>query len=142
LTKFVLDASVALCWLFEDEVSAYADSVFEALETFEAVVPGIWPLEAANALVMAERRGRISADKSDEYLKSLTVLPIVVSAIDQTSTFQQTIGFARAHRFTVYDASYLGLSIQAGLPLATIDDKLNSAAGAMGVSVFQPARLT
>jgi predicted nucleic acid-binding protein len=142
LSRFVLDASVALSWFFEDEESAYADSVFDALESFEAVVPGIWPLEIANALAMAERRGRVSTAQSDEFLKSLAALPIVVSAAGLQSTFQKSLPLGRAHRLTVYDASYVGLSIEQGLPLATIDAKLNVAAGAMGVPVFQPVRLT
>ena len=142
MSRFVLDASVALSWFFEDEESAYADSVFEALDSSEAAVPGIWPLKVSNALIMAERRGRISTAKSDEFLKSLTALPIDVYAVSQREIFHQALALARNHRLTVYDASYLGLAVQEGLPLATIDDKLHQVASAIGIQVFQPARLS
>lgn len=133
---------MALSWFFEDEESAYADSLFEALDSSEAVVPGIWPLEVSNALVMAERRGRISVAQSDAFLKSLTALPIAVSAVSQPSIFHEALAPARNHRLTFYDASYLGLAAQDGLPRATIDDKLHQAASAIGIQVFQPARVS
>lgn len=41
---FVLDASVALAWAFEDETSAYTEAVLDALTTGQAFVPTIWPL--------------------------------------------------------------------------------------------------
>jgi predicted nucleic acid-binding protein len=43
---------------------------------------------------------------------------------------------ARAHNLSSYDASYLELAMRLGLPLATLDDKLKTAAKAVGVSLF------
>jgi predicted nucleic acid-binding protein len=40
---------------------------------------------------------------------------------------------AAAHELTVYDAAYLELSLRAALPLATLDDALQRAAGTIGV---------
>ena len=57
---FVLDNSIVMSWCFEDEASAYADQVLDALHADEAIVPGIWPLEVANVMVVAERRKRLS----------------------------------------------------------------------------------
>jgi predicted nucleic acid-binding protein len=55
---FVVDASVALAWCFADETSDYADRILGRLEQDDAVAPAIWPLELANGLRTAERRGR------------------------------------------------------------------------------------
>jgi predicted nucleic acid-binding protein len=43
---------------------------------------------------------------------------------------------AQAHGLTLYDATYLDLSLRAGLPLATLDQALGRAAAACGVPVL------
>jgi hypothetical protein len=53
MTPFVLDASVALSIIFEDEFSPYSDAVAEIMKRGRAVVPIIWPLEIANAILTA-----------------------------------------------------------------------------------------
>ena len=58
---FVIDASVALAWCFDDESSVAADRVLGRLEHEAALVPAHWPLEIANALRTAERRDRVKA---------------------------------------------------------------------------------
>ena len=57
---FVPDASVALAWCFADEANDYADQALDRLGGAAALVPSIWPLEVGNALLGAERRGRLS----------------------------------------------------------------------------------
>lgn len=62
MTRFVLDASVAVAWCFEDEKTAYTEAVLDRLAgDGEALAPALWPLEVANALVCAERRRRLTA---------------------------------------------------------------------------------
>src|ERR1700722_8005691 len=75
---FVLDGSVTLVWVFEDETDAYAESVLDALVEKLAIVPGVWPLEVANALLLGERRKRISEAKVAQFLALLQPLPISV----------------------------------------------------------------
>ncbi len=55
---FVLDNSIVMAWSFEDETDEYADAVLHRLGAARAVVPGIWPREVANALIMGESRKR------------------------------------------------------------------------------------
>ena len=43
---------------------------------------------------------------------------------------------ARRHRLTAYDASYLALAIQEGVPLASLDRRLKEAAAAEGIAPF------
>ena len=72
----IIDATVALSWLFEDETSDYADRVLDAVASDGAVVPAIWLLEVANGLLSGERRGRLSAAEVDEALDLLSALPL------------------------------------------------------------------
>ncbi len=59
MSEFVLDCSVAIAWLFDDEASDETDSVLEFLRTNNAIVPSIWRLEVVNVLVQAEKRNRL-----------------------------------------------------------------------------------
>jgi len=60
MTAPVVDASVALSWVLEDENRLRTDTTLEQLADEGALVPQLWHLETRNALLMAERRGRLS----------------------------------------------------------------------------------
>lgn len=61
MSPLVLDCSVTAAWLFEDEVSPYAEAVLDGLAAdCQALAPFIWPLEVSNVFLAAERRGRIT----------------------------------------------------------------------------------
>jgi predicted nucleic acid-binding protein len=134
----VLDASVALAWYFQDEANPYADAVAGRFPAIEAIVPSIWPLEVANAVLMGERRGRGTATTAARWAASLTALPIAVDTQPIDRVLTDVMALARGHNLTAYDASYLELAIRSGLPLATLDDRLRAAAAAAGVPVYQP----
>jgi hypothetical protein len=59
LTGVVVDASVALAWCFPDEGSDYADEVLVALDGIPILVPAVWSLEVANAILVGERNKRL-----------------------------------------------------------------------------------
>ncbi len=44
---------------------------------------------------------------------------------------------ARGHNLSAHDAAYLELAIRRGLPLATVDKKLRTAAEAVGVALLE-----
>ena len=67
---FVLDASVALAWCFQDEAAPEADEALEALQEARALVPSLWFLEVANALLVAERRCRLSRPEASRFLEA------------------------------------------------------------------------
>ena len=59
--EFVLDASVAAVWIFEDESHPIADiALAEIRGGGSGIVTGHWHIEVRNALLMGERRGRIA----------------------------------------------------------------------------------
>jgi len=133
----VIDASVALAWCFEDETNEFADQVLERLVETAGIVPLIWPLEVGNALIGAERRGRLSQAESERFLELLRSLPIRIEPVSLTYLFGDVIGLAREQNLSTYDAAYLDLAMRSGLPLATLDTALHEAAIRCGVKDFQ-----
>jgi predicted nucleic acid-binding protein len=130
---FVLDASVAACWAFEDETHAAADSALERIRFDEAVVPSLWWFEVRNILIVNERRGRIIERQTSAFLGFLTTLPV---AIDRQPDEGNVMALSRRHRLTFYDASYLELAVRSGIALATLDAQLLRAAGAETVEIL------
>jgi predicted nucleic acid-binding protein len=132
----VVDGSVAVAWCFPDEKGEYPQSVLDSLATAGAVVPSLWSLEVANALLMGERRKRSTPEETAKSVQFLESLPITVDEATAPQAFRQTLHLARAHNLSAYDASYLELAMRRGLPLATLDEKLKSAAAVVGVPLF------
>ncbi len=86
--SLVLDASVPLAWCFEDESAALPERLLDVLETgTEMLTPSIWPLEVANALLMAERRKRITNAQATAFLQRISKLPILVEPISPDRAF-------------------------------------------------------
>jgi predicted nucleic acid-binding protein len=136
--EFVLDCSVTLAWFYEDESDAYAESVEDSLTEAVAFVPAIWWLEVANALVVGERRKRTTEAKVTGFLTLLGAMPIQADSETVIRAWQDSLGLARAHNLSVYDASYLELALRRGLPLATLDKGLKAAAKAIGIAEYTP----
>jgi predicted nucleic acid-binding protein len=137
VTDFVLDASIALAWCFEDEVTASTRDVLARLATESAAVPAIWPLEMANALIVAERRRRITRADSAEFIGTLESLVISIDAEAPSLGFTRILDLAREERLTAYDAAYLELAMRLGVPLASKDGPLCDAAERIGVTVLR-----
>ena len=134
---FVLDNSIVMAWSFEDEVNEYADAVLERLAETRAIVPALWPLEVANALLMGERRKRSTEAETLKWTGILRSLPIVIDSETNSHAWSDTLNLAHGHHLSAYDAAYLELAIRRGLPLATLDGKLRTAAEAVGVAVLE-----
>ena len=133
---FVLDNSIVMVWSFEDECDDYADAVLDRLATSSAIVPALWPLEVANALLMGERRKRSTEAETIKWTGILASLPIAIDGETNTHAWSNTLSLARGHNLTAYDAAYLELAVRHGLPLATIDGKLKTAAVTVGVPLY------
>ena len=136
MNRFVLDASVAAAWFFEDEAEAYTAAVLESLTDWEAVVPSLWPLEVANVLLVAERRKRCSEAEAVRFVELLESLPITTDDDTARRALNRTYQLAREYGLTSYDAAYLELAMRLGVPLATMDRQLADAATNAGVTIF------
>ena len=137
MTPIVIDASVFLAWCLGDEEESAAEGAMRRVAEQGGVVPRIWWYEVRNALVMNERRGRISTQQVSDTLADSEALGI---AIDDEHDGSLLLGFARRHELTVYNAAYLEVAVRRSLPLATLDRRLRTAAEAIGVtSVRHPS---
>lgn len=125
--SFVLDASIVLGWMLPDEDSPAADTVVARLLEQRAQAPSLLALEVSNALLQAERRGRLARADHDALRAAFGALPIAFDA-PGPDALDRTVGLARRHRLTVYDAAYLELAGRRGFPLASLDAALRAAA--------------
>ncbi len=137
--NFVLDGSVTMVWGFEDEADEYAEAILERMPDLQAHVPSLWPLEVANALLVGEHRRRITSAETARFIAILGAFPITVDDQTVAHAWADTMHLARDHNLSSYDAAYLELAVRLGLPLAALDGKLKTAAGAMGVPLFEGA---
>jgi predicted nucleic acid-binding protein len=75
--SFVVDNSVALAWCFEDEQTQPIMDLLDRVAETGAVAPSLWPLEALNGLLMAERRKRLDAKRRQRLAGFLRGLPVL-----------------------------------------------------------------
>lgn len=139
--SFVLDNSVAMCWLLNDGKPAdvaYARKVLGALRSVAAVVPSLWALEAANVLTRLEAKGLITEAHSQAFVGTLVRLPIATDSGTASHALGDTMNIARRYKLSAYDAAYLELAMREGLPLSTLDADLDKAARKVGVKRFEP----
>ncbi len=132
---FVVDASVTLTWCFEDETTDATQAVLRRLFTEGGIAPGHWPIEVANALWTAERRGRLADGRLDRAHLVLRRLPVDVASFDLEAALT-ALDVARAHDLSAYDAAYLELARSRGLGLATVDQRLAAACRTVGVPLI------
>ncbi len=133
--QFVLDCSVAISWCLVDENNSTADAILAMMPDFEAFVPGIWSLEIANVLLVAERRNRMTTQQSSEAIVLLQSLLIQVDTATDANALDATLAIGRQEGLAAYDAAYLELALRLGLPLATLDTRLAEAATRCGLEL-------
>ncbi len=131
----VVDASVSAAWCFEDEASEFTDSILDLAADGGVRVPALWPVEMANLLVSAERRGRVDAERVDRFLEALVALPIRVDSADAGMVAPALVRVSRRYGLSAYDASYLELAVRTRSQLASRDVALLAAAENAGVSL-------
>ena len=135
----VLDASMALAWLFKrvDPAEAVlADKALEELSTVKATVPSIWYAEVANAVLRGERQGVVQATQTAFFISELSQAEIETDEQSPRTRQASVLDLARTHGLTAYDATYLELAMRRAAILATFDRKLATAARDAGVRVF------
>jgi predicted nucleic acid-binding protein len=134
--SLVLDSSATLAWIYSDEVAEGVRQLFDTVADTGAFVPALWRLEVANSLTIAVRRGRIDAEFRRAALDDLALLDITTDSHTDTHAWAETLQLADRFRLTMYDAAYLELAHRRGVPLATLDQDLSSAALALGLRVL------
>jgi predicted nucleic acid-binding protein len=138
LSRFVLDASVALSWFVDSPVDPYAAQVRDHMRGgLQGIVPQLWEVEFANGVLVAERRKIVDATVADESIAKMERLKFASIEVEAgPPPIGDVLTLARTVQLTAYDAVYLELARREGLPLATLDNRLKAAAGKAGVELL------
>jgi len=139
VSRFVLDASIVLAWCFPDEDDSVAAYSARRLQKGDgALAPSFWPHEVLNALLAGEKRRRISPDLVESFLTDLAALPVELAQFPARMVFERIKSLSRRHGLSAYDAAYLDLALESGLPLATLDGDLVRACRRTGTPLVRP----
>jgi len=122
--KYILDASVALKWALIEADSPRAMALRQEARRglHRLLAPDIFPIEIANALTRAERKGILQPPQAvilladilstpPEFLPSLPLLPRAVELSSQS-------------RCGIYDCLYVAAAEEEACELVTADEKL------------------
>lgn len=133
MTRPIVDASVAVGWMLEDEESDLVDDALIAVQREGAVVPLHWHFEIRNALVIALRRQRLGEAGLRQRVGWLVDLDI---ESDNAHDLDFALSLAIEYSLTYYDALYLELALRRRLPLATLDRYMRRAARQTGAELW------
>jgi predicted nucleic acid-binding protein len=130
---WVVDCSVAISWLMPDESSFQASGFFaQQAEDSTLFIPPLFWYEVANVLARARRRHRLPADKSDQIIAQLSCIGLKTTSVSAADAIAAT-SHALVHNLSAYDAAYLALAITRQCGLATLDQRLMTAARSHGI---------
>ncbi|GGB33811.1 hypothetical protein GCM10011380_24110 [Sphingomonas metalli] len=118
--SWIIDASVALKWVVEEEGSDVAVTLLAG----PIVAPDLVRTELANALWSKTRRGEIEALHAQAGLAEVeAILPVVPT----TALTGRALQIALQLRHPVYDCIYLALAEALDMRLVTADRRLSAA---------------
>jgi predicted nucleic acid-binding protein len=122
--RYVIDSSVAFKWVVAEP---HADRAIRLREDFrngihDLLAPDIYPAEIANALLVAERRGRISAGLYATYLGDILTTPPGLHAT--IPLLPRVAALTSSLPTSVYDCLYVALAEREACEFVTADDKL------------------
>jgi predicted nucleic acid-binding protein len=115
-TRLIIDASVAIKWVIEEDDSDQADR----LRGVDMAAPGLLRIEAANVLRTFVAREAMSANQAVELFALLQNAPVVVFDHDEPLE-RRALELGLALRHPVYDCVYLALAERLDRVLVTAD---------------------
>ncbi len=134
--NWILDCSLALAWALPDETSKRAERFLAEIDRETVLwVPALWWYELSNALMMAQRRHRLTESDSARLVELYGSLPIQTDAHLNADAVWRFHALAKQYTLSAYDAAYLELAQRRGMGLATLDRHLILAARKAGVEV-------
>lgn len=127
---WVVDASVLGAAFFE-EAATPAARRFLSNET-ELIAPSLLAYEIASIAAKKTWRGQASMEVCERAVRDTRRLAALVEP--RTELMLTAYGWAREHRLSAYDASYLALAQSLSLTVVTLDERLVARARAAGLS--------
>ena len=122
--KYILDASVALKWVFQEQDSDKAQQIRTEFQQglHELLAPEIFPIEIAHVLSKACRTNQITPQRAEADLASIySDLPQLFPSIP---LLPRAFEISLQSRTGIYDCLYLALSEREQCELLTADMKL------------------
>jgi predicted nucleic acid-binding protein len=137
MSSFIADSSIGIAWVHPGQATERTRSLLAEVETGAAVhVPSLWPLELANALLVAVRRKLITHSQRKSALLLLSGLNVTVDPEASSLAWTTISDLAATHNLSVYDSTYLELALRKRLPLASRDEPLRLAARREGLALL------
>lgn len=134
---FLVDASIGLAWVHPAQATPETNELLSQVEQgAEIVVPALWFLEMANALLVLERRKKLTTEEREKALVQLSGLNPRVDDEGHRLAFTTLTALAQSNALSIYDATYLELAQRRKLPLGTRDEALRAAAKRLRVKLL------
>jgi len=118
--NIVLDASVALAWIFERSAPGereLADRLLEPALGWQFQVPPLWHLEVANGLLVGLRRALLLEAQAANFLHHLYCLPITTDKTEPGVQGRQAFMRGQGAALATFDRQLAQAARQAGVQL-------------------------
>ncbi|MCC7047083.1 MAG: type II toxin-antitoxin system VapC family toxin [Alphaproteobacteria bacterium] len=132
----VVDASVAVQWVLEQERSDSAQHLLDSSR--ELVAVDLIRLEVRSAILKAVRTKRLPPSDATEAIGTFDRTP--VRSFPATDHASAAYAIADRHGGSLYDACYIALARSLDAPLATDDEGMAKIAEAVGVTVHRASQ--
>lgn len=132
----VLDASLVVAWLAMEELPAPRHEIYRSLPDHLLLVPSHWPFEVSNALRSRMKARMLSIGDFHSIMERLDQLSIEIQTPPDLDEIGPLAQFALTHDLTTYDAAYVQLAYQRGVPLATHDGAMRTSAAKLNIPLL------
>jgi len=132
MSRYTLDASVAIKWLIPEESSPQAVRLLARTNSFLA--PDLIYGEVGNVLWKRARRGEITSQYAISAFNTFNRLDI--EAVASAKMTPLALGLALSIGCAVYDAYYLVIAMERECPLVTADKALHGLTSKAGLGQF------
>jgi predicted nucleic acid-binding protein len=123
--SFVVDASVAIAALFDDDTGGRARRLLESVGRSVEVpwqVPGVFDLACASGILSLVRRGALPRAQGLRGVAELCSLP--AERVPSRVLLDRAVAISLSRPVTVCDGCSVALAERNGIPLVTLDAKL------------------
>lgn len=118
MTTLVVDASVALKWLIEEEGSSEAERLFDQ----DLLAPALLRIEASNVLRTLVKRDALDAVQAVDLMAMLQEAPLTI--VDHDDALERrALEIALELEHPVYDCLYIALAERIGATVVTADKR-------------------
>lgn len=117
MPRYIVDASVAAKWYFQEEHTELAEILFE--EGHHLLAPDFLHVEVAAIVWKRIRKAEVELVAAGEILTELAQIPIDLESAPVL--VPDALSLALRTGRTIYDCLYLALAVREGCPLVTAD---------------------